>query len=153
MPHIRRRPRQEVETPRPGVKLLIDNHLSHRLIPRLQDLFPSSAHVKDLLGERARDPRIRQAALEGGFIILTADKDFVRLATDHGHPPKTILVNLGTPSNADVEALLREHADLIRDFAANSAAPLMELPRAVNPGSTGRLTSPTQNETPTGTRD
>jgi predicted nuclease of predicted toxin-antitoxin system len=72
------------------VKLLFDENLSRRLVPRLEDLFPGSEHVADAKLIQASDLAIWQHAKSHGFTIATADADFYELATTLGPPPKVI---------------------------------------------------------------
>jgi predicted nuclease of predicted toxin-antitoxin system len=53
------------------VKLLLDENLSRRLVPFLQDAFPGSSQVVLLGMERAPDREIWQHAKAQGFIIVT----------------------------------------------------------------------------------
>jgi predicted nuclease of predicted toxin-antitoxin system len=72
------------------VKLLFDENLSRKLVERLSQLYPGSAHVAafDLL-ERP-DREIWDFAQKNGFIIVTTDADFYELAAALGPPPKVI---------------------------------------------------------------
>lgn len=58
------------------MKLLLDENLSSRLVRRLSDLFPDSAHVvsKGLL--RAPDIAIWEYAKSNDFSLITVDADF-----------------------------------------------------------------------------
>ena len=72
------------------MKLLFDENLSRKLVARLAELYPGSAHVAafDLL-ERP-DREIWDFAQRNGFTIVTADADFYELATALGPPPKVV---------------------------------------------------------------
>ena len=72
------------------MKLLLDENLSRRLVPRLADLFPESAHVSSLGLIQAPDSAVWEYAKSNGFAIVTADADFYELATALGHPPKVV---------------------------------------------------------------
>ena len=62
------------------MKLLFDENLSRKLIGRLSELYPGSAHVAELDLLERPDREIRDFARAGGFIIVTADADFYELA-------------------------------------------------------------------------
>ncbi len=55
------------------MKLLFDENLSFRLVAGLADIFPESAHVRDvgLLG--AEDRTIWKFAAEQGFVLTSKD--------------------------------------------------------------------------------
>ncbi len=73
------------------MKLLLDFNLSPRLIGQLLDLFPGSAHLHELgFDGETPDLAIWAFAREKGFAILTADRDFVLIASKMGHPPKIV---------------------------------------------------------------
>ena len=53
----------------------------------LEDLFPGSSQVTLLgLSGETPDQVIWDAARNGGFVIVTADADFVRLSARYGAP-------------------------------------------------------------------
>lgn len=129
MPDIHRGTPQEGQHPQPGIALLFDQNLSHELVEHLQDIFPGSTHVRHALTRRSPDRLIHAYARTHGLIIVTKNaRDFIRLANERGHPPKTILIRLGNCTTEAVENLLRDNIDHIRDFAANSPNPVLELP-------------------------
>jgi predicted nuclease of predicted toxin-antitoxin system len=73
------------------LKLLFDADLSPKLVGRLQELFPGSAHVFDTgLARSTADEKIWQFAAAEGFMIVTADSDFLDLARSRGTPPKVV---------------------------------------------------------------
>jgi hypothetical protein len=73
------------------VKLLLDQNLSHRLIEALSDLYPGSAHVRDLGLQRADDAAVWQIASTRGLIVVTKDSDFRQRSFLLGAPPKIAL--------------------------------------------------------------
>jgi predicted nuclease of predicted toxin-antitoxin system len=73
------------------LKLLFDANLSPKLIGRLAELFPESAHVFDVsLGQLTPDETIWEYAGNHRFVIVTADSDFLRMAEERGAPPKLV---------------------------------------------------------------
>ncbi|MBN1628540.1 MAG: DUF5615 family PIN-like protein [Thermoleophilia bacterium] len=69
------------------MKLLFDANLSPRLVSRLSELFPGSAHVFDTgLARLTSDESIWKYAKAHGFIIVAADSDFLDLAERYGSP-------------------------------------------------------------------
>ena len=109
------------------MKLLVDQNLSNRLSSRLQDQFPGSLHIREVLTRRARDPSIWSYARDNGFVIVTKDTDYRRLSNERGYPPKVIWIRNGDASTAVVESLLRDHYDDILAFEQNPARGFIEL--------------------------
>jgi len=74
----------------PGVRLLFDQNLSHRLPRRLADLYPGSLHLRHagLLG--TDDLTIWRYAEANRLIIVSKDSDFYELAFRLGSPPKVV---------------------------------------------------------------
>ena len=110
------------------MKLLVDNNLSRKLSGRLQDLFPGSLHIPEVLTRRTPDESIWLYARDNGFVIVTKDTDFRRLSNERGHPPKVIWIRDGDASTAVVEALLRNNCAEITAFVQDPYSGIMELP-------------------------
>jgi len=88
----------------------------------LNDLFPGSSQVRLLGLERADDRAIWNYAKEKGFALVSLDADFVDMAGVLGTPPKVIRLRCGNQSTPAIEALLREHFDLMAGFAGDISA-------------------------------
>ena len=101
------------------MKLLFDHNLSYKLVARLADLFPDSAHVRNVNLHEADDRMVWEYACANGFAIVSKDEDFHQLSFLYGAPPKVVWVRLGNCTTADIEqALRRNHTDLLH-FEAN----------------------------------
>ena len=74
------------------MKLLLDENLSPRLVPRLQPLFADLTHVRDVGLRLAADKAIWDWAKERGYTIVTTESDFVSMSRRLGWPPKVIHV-------------------------------------------------------------
>lgn len=72
------------------MKLLFDENLSQKLVQRLADLYPGSAHVVGVDLMKSPDREIWDFAGANGFVIVSTDLDFYELATTLGPPPKII---------------------------------------------------------------
>ena len=112
------------------MKLLLDENLSFRLVRLLDDVYPGSAHVRqvDLLG--AEDVRIWRYAADHGFLLVSKDTDFYDRSLIFGAPPKVVWLRIGNSTVAATASLLRSQFVLIRRFAEDSTAtflPLMPL--------------------------
>ena len=98
------------------MKLLFDQHLSHKLVRHLADLFPDSIHVRDVGLKTAPDPLVWEYAKSNGLMIVSKDSDFHQRSFLYGFPPKVIRLRLGNCSTADVEHVLRTNFDTIKSF-------------------------------------
>jgi predicted nuclease of predicted toxin-antitoxin system len=98
------------------VKLLFDQNLSFKLVARLIDLFPGSAHVREFNMQTADDEAVWDFAKTNGFTIVSKDDDFHERSFVRGAPPKVIGIGLGNCSTDQIESLLRWRVDKIRDF-------------------------------------
>lgn len=109
------------------MKLLLDQNLSHRLLPALDATFPGSTQVQ-LLGMATNDDAAIWAyAKAQGFAIVTKDADFVELSALRGIPPKIIWLNLGNVSNAVVRNKLMEHLMTIQSFLESNDDGVIEI--------------------------
>jgi predicted nuclease of predicted toxin-antitoxin system len=72
------------------VKLLFDENLSRKLVARLAELYPDSAHVAEAGLLERPDREIWEFARARNFVIVSTDSDFYELATTIGPPPKVV---------------------------------------------------------------
>lgn len=109
------------------MKLLLDENLSHRLVPALQAAYPGSSQVS-LLGLSAQgDQWVWKHAREFDYVIVTKDDDFLDLAAYHGRPPVVIRLVLGNCRNAQVLDALVENVQAIEDAVARGSVGVIEL--------------------------
>ena len=100
------------------MRLLFDANLSPKLVSRLAKLFPDSVHVFNTgLAQFTSDETIWDYARNNGFVIVTADSDFVELADQRGAPPKVVRLENCNYRTALVEDLLRRNAVRIAELA------------------------------------
>jgi predicted nuclease of predicted toxin-antitoxin system len=97
------------------VRLLLDENLSRRLVRRLADLFPGTAHVSSHGLLQAPDFAIWEFAKSESFSIVTADADFYELATALGPPPKVIWLR-----GCDYPTVAAEKLERIHDRCTQS---------------------------------
>jgi predicted nuclease of predicted toxin-antitoxin system len=110
------------------VKLLFDENLSPKLVRRLADLFPDSAHVHDC-GLGASDDRdIWQLARVQNFNIVSKDLDFYDRSILHGSPPKLLWLRTGNCSTDHIEHLFRTFFTDIIQFEVDPEESLLILP-------------------------
>ena len=62
--------------------------------------------VRDVGMRDASDPVIFQAARKAGAVVMTKDRDFIRLLDEQGPPPQVIWLRLGNCSNAVLQDVL-----------------------------------------------
>ena len=95
------------------MKLLLDENISRRIVPALQDRFPGSSQVALLGLERASDAQLCDFAVDQGFVLCGKDDDFQPLVTSRGYRPKLIRLAIGNATNDRVLAALLAAADRI----------------------------------------
>ena len=100
------------------MKLLFDQNLPPRLVVALDSEFPDSAHVGGVGLARATDQEIWSYASANGFTIVSKDTDFMQMSFVFGAPPKVICIRRGNCSTAEIESILREEVEKIREFTA-----------------------------------
>lgn len=109
------------------MKLLFDNNLSHKLVGRLDDLYPDSSHVMLEGLDQAEDHANWDLAKANGFIIVTKDSDFNELSIMKGCPPKVIWLRMGNSRVSAIEHIIREHALSINTFLKDLELGILEM--------------------------
>ena len=112
------------------MKLLFDENLSRKLVQRLADLYPGSAHGVAFGLLESSDHAIWEFAKINSFIIVTTDLDFYDLATTFGPPPKVIWLRHWTHPTSDAERTLRRQAIRIAEFATDPDLGVLVLDRS-----------------------
>lgn len=100
-------------------RLLLDENLSERLLLAIDSLFPGSRHVRGLGRQGAADTDVWDLALQGDFVILTRDEDFVGMSVLRGAPPKVVWLNVGNARNAAIAKVVQMRASDIERFVAH----------------------------------
>ncbi|MBF0310505.1 MAG: DUF5615 family PIN-like protein [Magnetococcales bacterium] len=77
------------------MKLFLDQNLSRRMLPLLQDRFPGSTQAWVAGMDRAPDLKIWNYAKREGFVIVTQDGDFQEMSLLRGWPPAVIWLRTG----------------------------------------------------------
>ncbi|MBI5472867.1 MAG: DUF5615 family PIN-like protein [Ignavibacteriae bacterium] len=91
------------------MKLLLDQHLSYRLVPKLSDFFPGSKHVKDFEMTEVDDEVIWQFAATNDFVIVSKDTDFFHRSSVRGSPPKVIFLRVGNCTSKRILATILDN--------------------------------------------
>jgi predicted nuclease of predicted toxin-antitoxin system len=111
------------------VKLLFDENLSRKLVVRLAELYPESAHVVEVDLQERPDREIWEFAKSRDLVIVSTDSDFYELATTLGPPPKVIWLRRWTHPTRDAERVLRREAIRITEFLADPELGVLVLDR------------------------
>jgi Uncharacterized protein conserved in bacteria len=105
------------------MKLLLDENLSRRIVPFIQNLYPNSSQVALVGLESTDDKVIRQYAIDNGFIIVTKDADFYDMTVLYGQPPKIVWLKMGNQSKADtIKTLLDQQQAIEQALIINNHA-------------------------------
>ncbi len=110
------------------MKLLLDENLSRKLVVRLAELYPESAHVVELDLPERPDREIWEVAKSRDFVIVSTDRDFYELATTIGPPPKVAWLRRWTHPARDAEMVLRREA-IRTEFSADPELGVLVLDR------------------------
>jgi predicted nuclease of predicted toxin-antitoxin system len=111
------------------VKLLFDENLSRKLVAKLAELYPDSAHVAEAGLLEHPDREIWEFARAGNFVIVSTDSDFYELATTIGPPPKVVWLRRWRHPTRDAERVLRREAIRIAEFASDPELAILVLDR------------------------
>jgi predicted nuclease of predicted toxin-antitoxin system len=95
------------------MKLLLDENLSRRIVPFIQNSYPGSTQVALIGLERANDRVIRQYAIDNGFIITTQDADFYEMSLILGQPSKILWLKMGNQSKTATIKILLDNQQAI----------------------------------------
>lgn len=99
------------------MKLLLDQNLSHRLVPSLQEAFPASSQVRLLDMDGAMDKAIWDYAQVHDFSIVTLDADFHEYSLLWSGPPLIVWLKCGNQPKKIVLEKLLVNKDVIRHAA------------------------------------
>jgi predicted nuclease of predicted toxin-antitoxin system len=78
------------------MKLLLDENISDRIIPKILDLYSGSEHVKTLGLVNTDDGVIWEYAKINDFVIVSKDADFHQRSLLYGHPLNSFICESAT---------------------------------------------------------
>ena len=107
------------------MKLLFDHNLSPKLVERLADVHPDSAHVSACGLERSSDAQVWDYARVNGYTIVTQDADYGDLSAIAGFPPGVVWIRRGNCSTSEIETLLHTHREAIDALAVDPGAGIL----------------------------
>jgi predicted nuclease of predicted toxin-antitoxin system len=109
------------------MKLLLDENLSRRIVPFLQQAYPDSAQVVLVGLQSATDLAIWEYAKEHGYVVVTRDIDFVDLSLLKGQPPKLIRLRVQNQSRATILSILLNNQLHIQQALLNEDEACVEI--------------------------
>jgi len=109
------------------MKLLLDQNISYKIVSSLSALFPDSTHVCTDHREKETDIEIWEYAKNSGYSIVTQDADFYELTLLRGFPPKVIWLRCGNTSTENIEHILLDKSNIIREFLSSPDYACLEL--------------------------
>ena len=109
------------------MRLLFDENLPPRLVPRLADLYPASVHVRDVGLKNVPDEVVWQYAQSNGLVIVSKDSDFHHRSLLFGFPPKVIWLRRGNCSVQEIEMILRGYQAEIELFGEDTEGAFLVL--------------------------
>lgn len=77
--------------------------------------------------QNENDKEIREFAISNDFNIVTYDIDFYEMSLVYGFPPKVIWLRCGNSSTKNIENILKNNSDAIKDFLDNKNHSCLEL--------------------------
>jgi predicted nuclease of predicted toxin-antitoxin system len=96
------------------MKLLLDENLSRRIVPFIQEAYPDSTQVALIGLAQVTDKSIRQYAIDNDFVMTTKDADFYEMNLVYGQPPKIVWLKMGNQSKAATINALLNHQAIIK---------------------------------------
>ncbi len=109
------------------MKLLLDENLSDRIIPKIIDLYPNSEHVKTLELTNTDDVVIWEFAKSNDFVIVFKDSDFHQRSLLYGHPPKFIYLRIDNSPTSKIVQIKRDKFDIISTFVDSEVESILVL--------------------------
>jgi predicted nuclease of predicted toxin-antitoxin system len=113
------------------MKLLLDENLSRRIVPFLQQNYPDSSQVVLLGLQAATDVEIWEFAKVQGYVIVSRDADFIDLSLLKGAPPKLIRLRTPNLSRAATLSMLLSNQQLIEQVLIDEGKDFVEIVSAL----------------------
>jgi predicted nuclease of predicted toxin-antitoxin system len=109
------------------MKLLLDQNISHRILPGLLPFFPESKHVRDFEMASSDDTAIWNLAAREKFAIVSKDSDFLYRSLVSTGLPKVIQLHVGNCSSKQIQELLLRQTAVIKRFLSSPEETLLVL--------------------------
>ena len=109
------------------MKLLFDQNISHRLVNRVQDIFPDAQQVRGVSLENYSDKHIWEFAQRNDYTKVTFHGDFYNFSIIWGHPPKIVWIRTDNQTTNHVEVLLRQHYNSLEEIHRDNELSCLEI--------------------------
>lgn len=109
------------------MKILFDQNISYRILPKISSLFPEAQQIRSLGLENSNDLQIWEYARKNNFTIVTFDADFIDLTNLKGFPPKIIWLRIGNTSTENLAKIINENHFKIGEFIENPELAFLEI--------------------------
>ena len=109
------------------MKLLLEENLSSQIVRKIIDLYPDSAHVKNLALKNVDDNSIWEYAKTNDFVIVSKDADFYQRNLLYADAPKFIYLWIANSPTIEVVEILRDNFDTICQFENSESASILVL--------------------------
>jgi predicted nuclease of predicted toxin-antitoxin system len=94
------------------MRLLIDQNIWYRIVPKIAFLFKELVHVKSQGWVDWKDYDIFMSARKLQYdAVITLDEDFNKLLLEHGTPPKIIWIKTGNCSTTKLTDVIVSHKE------------------------------------------
>lgn len=109
------------------MKLLVDENISHRILPIIEEFYPGSDHVKNIGTSPVSDRFIWQYAQNHDYVIVTYDEDFYEWQQLRGYPPHIVWLRFGNAPTNYIAKKLLSHKDNILKMAKSKDLGILEI--------------------------
>ena len=109
------------------MKLLLDQNLSRKLVPKLAPFFPETSHVIFARLDRADDSDVWYWARLHGFTIATKNTDMVDLCVLRAAPPKVLWLRVGNCATELILDVVVRNRDRIARFESDPGRVVLSL--------------------------
>lgn len=109
------------------MKLLLDENLSRRIVPVLQENYPESSQVALLGLEGGDDRSLWEYAKQQGYVLVTQDSDFHEMSVLYGFPPKVIWLKCGNQPRKVIAGRLLDHCEAVEQFYTDEKKSCLEI--------------------------
>lgn len=106
---------------------LLDENLSRRIVPFLQDAYTDSTQIALLGMETATDLEVWTFAKEHDYVIVSKDSDFYDLSLVMGIPPRVIWIRTGNVTKSAITHLLIQNREKLESFFFDEQMACVEL--------------------------
>jgi predicted nuclease of predicted toxin-antitoxin system len=113
------------------MKLLLDENLSRRIVPFLQQNYPDSSQVVLLGLQAATDSEIWEFAKAHSYVIVSRDADFLDLSLIKGAPPKLIRLRTSNLNRAATLSMLLLNQQLVEQVLVKEGEAFVEIAHAL----------------------